>query len=144
MSDLPPGTTRCPITMENFNSESQILRINHCGHYFSQDAILRWFRNHVSCPVCRHDIRQEENETPTNNDAQPAAAEGENNSTTNVNVNDNLTIPNASHQVYQFDLTLDNNTDFLTNVINGLNNLNLGNDNNPITRHNYDQRNYQR
>lgn len=143
MSDLPPGITNCPITMESFNAESEILRINHCGHYFSRDAILRWFRNHVSCPVCRHDIRQEPNENQTNNDNEnePAAAEGQNNNnTTNVNVND---VSNARHQIYQFDLTLDNNTDLLTNVINGLNNLNLGNDNNLVTRHTYDQRRYQ-
>jgi hypothetical protein len=45
--------------METFTEDSEILKINHCGHVFSKPAITRWFRNHVTCPVCRHDIRGE-------------------------------------------------------------------------------------
>jgi hypothetical protein len=52
--------------METFTEESEILKINHCGHVFSKPAITRWLRNHVTCPVCRHDIRgdtvQQDNE----------------------------------------------------------------------------------
>ena len=56
-SELPETCPTCPITMETFTEESEILKINHCGHVFSKPAITRWFRNHVTCPVCRHDIR---------------------------------------------------------------------------------------
>ena len=56
-SDLPDDATNCPITLESFNENSEILRIDACGHCFTRNGILRWFRNHVNCPVCRHDIR---------------------------------------------------------------------------------------
>lgn len=58
-SELPETSSTCPITMETFTEESEILKINHCGHVFSKPAITRWLRNHVTCPVCRHDIRGE-------------------------------------------------------------------------------------
>ena len=57
-ADLPSEQTTCPITMVPFDENTEILRINHCGHVFSKPAIMRWFRNHVSCPVCRHDIKK--------------------------------------------------------------------------------------
>lgn len=72
-ADLPADAATCPITMQPFDENSEILRINHCGHVFSKPAIMRWFRNHVSCPVCRHDIRQSEenlNQSTTRNTEQ--------------------------------------------------------------------------
>jgi hypothetical protein len=52
----------CPITMTEFNETSQILKIRECGHIFNENALRRWFRNHVTCPVCRCDIRTPSNE----------------------------------------------------------------------------------
>ena len=77
----------CPITMEHFSENMEIIKINYCGHCFKKDALLRWFRNHVSCPVCRHDIR----EIP-------------NNSITNDNSNDDNNTSTAS---MQFDIIID-------------------------------------
>ena len=57
-ADLPEGTTTCPITMEPFTEESDICQITSCGHCFSRRSLSRWFQNHVTCPVCRHDIRE--------------------------------------------------------------------------------------
>ena len=56
---------RCPITMERFSEDTEILKINQCGHCFTKNALLRWFRNHVSCPVCRLDIRNTEENSAT-------------------------------------------------------------------------------
>jgi hypothetical protein len=92
-SDLPDDAARCPITLEEFNNESEILRIDRCGHCFSRSGILRWFRNHVSCPVCRHDIR--------NNNDEETAPTTENNES------------NLSE--FQFDFTLNPND--ITNSI---------------------------
>jgi hypothetical protein len=33
------------------------MRINHCGHVFREDNIRQWLVSHVTCPICRHDIR---------------------------------------------------------------------------------------
>jgi hypothetical protein len=49
----------CPITYEEFNNESEITRIRHCGHYFSRQAITRWLTTNNHCPICRHAIRPE-------------------------------------------------------------------------------------
>lgn len=59
--------TRCPISLEDFQPEQQVVRIIHCGHTFSREPLMNWFRRNVRCPVCRYDIRdytsnEEENE----------------------------------------------------------------------------------
>ena len=51
-----PYNTQCPITMEVFQPNDRVLQLVHCGHVFSESA-QEWFTQHVSCPVCRHDIR---------------------------------------------------------------------------------------
>jgi hypothetical protein len=38
--------------------EGQSMRIlNYCTHSFHTPCIDTWFRSHVTCPTCRHDIR---------------------------------------------------------------------------------------
>ena len=72
----------CPITMTEFNENSRILQIRECGHMFNDSALRRWFRNHVTCPVCRLDIRNYTN--------------GENADTTNTTTADNTTTDNTT------------------------------------------------
>ena len=50
-------TSRCPITLEDFNEGDVITRIRHCGHIFHTQSIQDWFSGNVRCPVCRRDIR---------------------------------------------------------------------------------------
>ena len=54
----------CPITYEEFDDDSEITRIRHCGHYFSRPAITRWLSTNNCCPICRHNIRPDA-PTPT-------------------------------------------------------------------------------
>lgn len=64
----------CPITQEAFEESSQILRITHCQHCFSREALLNWFDRSVLCPVCRYDIRDFSNNsipTDTSNNSIP-------------------------------------------------------------------------
>jgi hypothetical protein len=56
--------TRCPITLDEFQENERVCRIRHCGHIFRENAIKNWFRQNVRCPVCRYDIR-------TNNETEP-------------------------------------------------------------------------
>ena len=44
---------QCPITWDSFTPGQSVLRINGCGHIFSRDAIVEWFRRRNHCPVCR-------------------------------------------------------------------------------------------
>jgi hypothetical protein len=54
-----PINAICPITQQPFNLGDPVMRLNHCGHIFSVTSINEWFSNHVRCPVCRHDIRDQ-------------------------------------------------------------------------------------
>ena len=36
-ADLPEGTGTCPITMEPFTEDSDIVQINRCSHCFQED-----------------------------------------------------------------------------------------------------------
>lgn len=46
----------CPITLEDIRLGNPVMRINVCGHVFSQTALRRWFRSNNTCPVCRTDV----------------------------------------------------------------------------------------
>jgi hypothetical protein len=64
----------CPITQETFNENTLIIRIIHCQHCFSREAIMNWFDRSVLCPVCRYDIRDFSNDsipTDTSNNSPP-------------------------------------------------------------------------
>jgi len=54
---ITPLNSACPITLENFNDNDQVLMIRHCGHIFSSTGLTSWFRSNCRCPVCRYDIR---------------------------------------------------------------------------------------
>ena len=56
--ELRNSQTTCPITHENFTSDTEVTLINSCNHVFNQNAAIRWLRSHGTCPVCRQDIRQ--------------------------------------------------------------------------------------
>jgi hypothetical protein len=68
-----PLNTTCPITLENFNPDSNVTRIRTCGHIFNQAALERWFRTSAHCPMCRIDIRDppaSNQQHETNNEIQ--------------------------------------------------------------------------
>lgn len=54
---VTPNNTSCPITLERFNDNDQVLVIRHCGHIFSHSGLTSWFASNCRCPVCRYDIR---------------------------------------------------------------------------------------
>tara|TARA_Y100000591_G_C21792533_1_gene677384 strand:+ start:336 stop:1169 length:834 start_codon:yes stop_codon:yes gene_type:complete len=55
-----PLNENCPITMEAFTENDSVCRIKHCKHIFKERALYNWFVEHVGCPVCRFDIRDDE------------------------------------------------------------------------------------
>lgn len=83
-----PLNNSCPVTLDRFESNSNVTQIRHCGHIFTPSGINSWLESNVMCPVCRYDIRRpiatnlrEESkeeakeepvnqERPTNNDIQ--------------------------------------------------------------------------
>lgn len=52
----PNASNICPISLEQFESNDEILRINRCGHYFKKSPLVFWFTLSKLCPVCRCDV----------------------------------------------------------------------------------------
>lgn len=59
-----PDYAACPIDHTQFEPDTQVLRINYCGHVFNESALRTWFRTSVRCPLCRHDIRYDNGHSP--------------------------------------------------------------------------------
>ena len=55
---IRPVNSRCPISLTEFDSNSETIMISYCRHLFCPNEILNWFRSNVRCPVCRYDIRE--------------------------------------------------------------------------------------
>ena len=52
---------RCPISHVDFEEGEDICQIIPCSHYFKTNAIMRWLNSHSDCPVCRRDLRENNN-----------------------------------------------------------------------------------
>jgi hypothetical protein len=52
-----PLNVCCPITLERFESDNEVLQILGCSHIFNPNSLQQWFRSNVRCPICRYDIR---------------------------------------------------------------------------------------
>lgn len=48
----------CSICQDPIEQEQPMRIIRHCTHRFHQECIDTWFQQNVSCPTCRHDIRE--------------------------------------------------------------------------------------
>lgn len=63
----------CAICQDRMEAQNPTRKINVCGHSFHKECIDTWFERSVSCPVCRHDVRQLE-ATPAAGAAAGAAS----------------------------------------------------------------------
>lgn len=54
---INPLNEACPISLDRFQPEDYVTQINYCGHIFKSEELNSWFNNNVRCPVCRYDIR---------------------------------------------------------------------------------------
>ena len=84
--------TFCSITLNQFNSSSRVMKINYCGHIFSENGLRQHFNNSVRCPICRYDIRSNLYQVYNNNNETNTENSNENsneNENENENENDN-------------------------------------------------------
>jgi len=79
-SIVNPINVACPISLENFNNDDVVSVIRYCGHIFKPEDLTIWFRSNCSCPVCRYDIRNYNNESIEEN--QHRISDPSNNTTT--------------------------------------------------------------
>lgn len=134
-SDIPSNIDRyqqCPISHDNFETNTPITRIRQCGHYFGRDAIATWFETSCQCPICRADIRDglEEDEDNAHNEeiidddatgsadqeADPSTSDNENENNSNRN-NSNRNNNNRNNGNIERNRSI---TDILTMMSNGL------------------------
>jgi len=98
-----PVNTECPIIRDPFGESDRVTQINHCSHIFSTASFNRWFRNNVTCPVCRHDIRNPN--TNTNPNTNPNTNTNTD-ATTNTNTNTNTDATTNTHSATSNDYSL--------------------------------------
>lgn len=48
----------CAICQDPIEQGQYARILYHCMHPFHRDCIDTWFQSHVTCPTCRHDIRE--------------------------------------------------------------------------------------
>ena len=77
-----PINDSCPISLERFSPDDNVIQINHCGHIFNPNQLNSWFLSNVRCPVCRYDIR---NYSQTQTEVQTERELQNNNQTENSN-----------------------------------------------------------
>jgi len=88
---------RCPIDLSVLQDDDPVIKINHCGHIFKRNNIMRWFCLNSKCPVCRFDIRTTR---------QVPQTDLSRNTTNNINSsNDNISVSprNVSFSVNETD-----------------------------------------
>ena len=52
----------CVICQGTFVTGQGVREIRHCHHAFHRNCIDTWFQSHPTCPTCRFDIRQDNEE----------------------------------------------------------------------------------
>lgn len=57
IEDFPNATSNCAICQEAISAGG--CRIRQCGHVYHRACVVSWFSLSVRCPVCRYDIREE-------------------------------------------------------------------------------------
>jgi hypothetical protein len=55
----------CSICMLEINNNDIIRVLNNCSHYFHNNCIERWFDAHNTCPLCRNNLSENNNQPQT-------------------------------------------------------------------------------
>jgi hypothetical protein len=65
----------CTVCQDTYTEGQAIRQINNCNHTFHKNCIDHWFEQNVHCPVCRHDIREEDQANQTSSDASQTSSQ---------------------------------------------------------------------
>jgi len=66
-----PLNLSCPIQLERFLDTDVLTQIIGCGHLFFPTGLERWFQSHAHCPMCRYDIRTNEESSTSSSTSIP-------------------------------------------------------------------------
>ena len=107
-----PINNSCPISHNEFTSNTEIIMINHCRHIFLPDQLLHWFQNNVRCPLCRHDIRDDTNHSEPEIELNEETFLNNNTSTTNQHLLRNTILNTFSQYFNENDTSMNIAIDF--------------------------------
>jgi len=79
----------CPISLDNFLSNSEVSFINKCGHVFFRQPLRTWLSRNNTCPTCRTLVLENQNSTLTSVSNPSFSLFSSNNNNTNNNNNNN-------------------------------------------------------
>lgn len=54
--EIKNNQTRCPISYQDFENDTEIILIKHCNHIFKKQSLLNWFLTSSRCPMCRYNL----------------------------------------------------------------------------------------
>ncbi|SCO54636.1 uncharacterized protein FFNC_15603 [Fusarium fujikuroi] len=52
------GRLDCTICIDEMEEGAVIIRLPPCQHYFHADCVIRWLKEHSTCPICRKSIER--------------------------------------------------------------------------------------
>ena len=94
-----PLNLSCPIQLERFLDTDVLTQIIGCGHLFFPTGLERWFQSHAHCPMCRYDIRS--NEESSSSTSSSSSSSTSSSSTSSSSTSSSLPIlSNYSNIVY--------------------------------------------
>ena len=67
--DLDTNQETCSICRENFQDLSVVRKLR-CNHIFHMDCVDSWFETNIRCPLCRIDLRNENEEDETQDEVE--------------------------------------------------------------------------
>ncbi|WYZ46044.1 hypothetical protein EsH8_IX_000269 [Colletotrichum jinshuiense] len=85
----PDGKTECTICIDDF-SEGDDATVLPCKHWFHDQCVVMWLKEHNTCPICRTPIEQPSTSTGNNNNNNPSS------SANNTNNDTSQRAPNAA------------------------------------------------
>jgi hypothetical protein len=94
-----PLNTSCPISLEPFDTNTEVTELVGCHHVFSRDGLTSWLRTNVRCPVCRRDIRTPLTEPELTQNIEHDDDEHDDEDEDNNNNNDNNDNENHNNNV---------------------------------------------
>ena len=57
--DLKKEKERCVICLDDYKEGDELINIP-CFHYFHSKCITEWFKNNKNCPICKYEIKEED------------------------------------------------------------------------------------
>uniref|UniRef100_A0A914HAJ8 RING-type domain-containing protein n=1 Tax=Globodera rostochiensis TaxID=31243 RepID=A0A914HAJ8_GLORO len=53
MRDLKEEVGECAICLDEIDGDEMVRQLPACQHIFHTNCILAWFKQHITCPICR-------------------------------------------------------------------------------------------